>query len=159
MQAISYPASSNPKVPQPTQPFRHRLPVQLRFNDIDALGHLNNSIYLQFMDLGKSAYFSAVMPDRIDWKRVNIVVVNINCDFFAPTYFHEPIEVFTTVTSISERSMRIEQRVINSVTGEVKCVGHTIMAGFDPLTAQGAPLDPSWVNAISAFEEREYARD
>lgn len=158
MQPIQIPASTNPKVPQPSQPFRHRLPMQIRFNDIDALGHLNNSIYLQFMDLGKAAYFSAVMPERIDWKRVNIVVVNINCDFYAPTYFHEPIEVLTTVTAISERSLKIEQRVINSKSGEVKCIGHTVMAGFDPATAQGAPIEQTWVEAISAFEERDFAR-
>ena len=33
--------------------FRHTLPLQLRFNDIDLLGHVNNSVYFSFYDLGK----------------------------------------------------------------------------------------------------------
>ena len=34
--------------------FRHTLPLQLRFNDIDLLGHVNNSVYFSFYDLGLS---------------------------------------------------------------------------------------------------------
>ena len=37
--------------------FKHTLPVQLRFNDIDALGHVNNSIYFTFYDLGKPLFW------------------------------------------------------------------------------------------------------
>ena len=43
-----------------TTPFRHSIPVQLRFNDIDILGHLNNSVYFTLFDLGKTRYFEAV---------------------------------------------------------------------------------------------------
>ena len=39
---------------------KHSVPVQLRFNDTDALGHVNNSTYFSFYDLGKSEYFAAV---------------------------------------------------------------------------------------------------
>lgn len=144
---------NNQRIPEPKYPFRHRLPLQIRFNDIDMLGHLNNGAYLEFMDLGKTHYFKAVMPDGIDMKRINVVVVNINCDFFAPTYFEEPIEVHTAVTSISQHSFRMEQRIVNSVTGQVKCIGRTVMAGFDPATAQGAEIEPSWVNALTAYEQ------
>ena len=31
--------------------FKHSVPVQLRFNDADALGHVNNSVYFTFYDL------------------------------------------------------------------------------------------------------------
>lgn len=30
--------------------FRHSVPVQLRFNDLDPLGHVNNSVYFTFYD-------------------------------------------------------------------------------------------------------------
>ncbi len=154
MQHDKSPVALNPRVPEATITFRHTTPVQIRFNDIDMLGHLNNSVYMEFMDIAKASYFTAVMPQRIDWKRINVVIVNINCDFYAPTYFHEPIEVQTAVVSVSERSFRIEQRIINSKTGEVKCIGHTVMAGFDMATAQSAPIADEWVKALTAFEQR-----
>lgn len=155
MTPITYPASTNPRVPEATQPFRHVTPIQIRFNDIDMIGHINNNAYLEYMDLGKTAYFNAIKPDLVNWKHINVVIVNINCDFFSPGYIKEPIAVLTTVTSISQRSVKLEQRIINMETGDVKCIGRTVMAGFDPKTAQGAEIDPEWVKVICSYEERE----
>ncbi len=67
--------------------FKHKLPVQIRFNDIDSLGHVNNAIYLSYFDLGKSAYFQTVRTQIIDWTKIDIVVANVNIDFHAP-HFH-----------------------------------------------------------------------
>lgn len=155
MNPIEYPASQNPRVPEASQPYRHITPVQLRFNDIDMLGHINNNAYLEFMDLGKTSYFNTVKPELVNWKNINAVIVNINCDFFSPGYIKERLAVLTTVTSISQRSLKMEQRIINVETGDVKCIGRTVMAGFDPKTAQGAPIDSEWVKAICKHEEKE----
>ena len=155
MNPIEYPASQNPRVPEASQPYRHITPVQLRFNDIDMLGHINNNAYLEFMDLGKTSYFNTVKPELVNWKNINAVIVNINCDFFSPGYIKESLAVLTTVTSISQRSLKMEQRIINVETGDVKCIGRTVMAGFDPKTAQGAPIDSECVKAICKHEEKE----
>ena len=40
--------------------FRHTLPIQLRFNDVDKFGHVNNTVYFSFYDLGKTEYFASV---------------------------------------------------------------------------------------------------
>lgn len=154
MDEIKLPASTNPRVTAPEFPFRHMLPLQIRFNDIDVLGHMNNGVYLSFFDLGKSHYFMDVMPEGVDWKRINIVVVNINCDFYAPTFLHEHIAVLTTVTHVGEKSFRLEQRIVNSDTGEVKCIGRTVMAGIDLSTGQSAPIERRWIDAISRYEGR-----
>ena len=51
-------------------PFKCSTPLQLRFNDVDALGHVNNSVYFQFFDLGKTQYFKGLnVQADIDWRR------------------------------------------------------------------------------------------
>ena len=42
--------------------FHHTLPIQLRFNDVDKFGHVNNTVYFSFYDLGKTEYFGSVCP-------------------------------------------------------------------------------------------------
>ena len=64
--------------------FKHTLPVQLRFNDIDALGHVNNSIYFTFYDLGKARYFEDVKRSPINWNDADLVIANINANFLLP---------------------------------------------------------------------------
>lgn len=148
--------NNNPRVPVPEHPFHHKLQLQLRFNDIDMLGHVNNNAYFSYMDLGKADYFRAVMPDdNFDMRTIGVVIANINCDFVAESYMHEPLEVQTQTASIGERSLRMEQRVVNASTGQVKCISHTVMVSFDPKTRQSAPISEKWRNALSSFEQRQ----
>ena len=53
--------------------FHHSLPIQLRFNDVDKFGHVNNTVYFSFYDLGKTEYFASVCPG-VDWEKDGIVV-------------------------------------------------------------------------------------
>lgn len=140
-------------------PFRHSLPLQIRFNDIDTLGHVNNSVYFPFFDLGKANYFNAVRGEVIDWKRADIVVANINCDFVAPVYFHENIEVRTQVERVGGKSFRMIQAIVNADTEEVKCLCATIMVGFDVAHGCAVPIADEWKVALNAFEGRDLSTE
>ena len=93
--------------------FKHTLPVQLRFNDIDALGHVNNSIYFTFYDLGKARYFEEVKRSPINWNDADLVIANINANFLLPVFMHEKIAVQTATISIGNKSLKVAQRIIN----------------------------------------------
>ena len=147
---------SESRIPKEEYEFHHRQPVQIRFNDIDMLGHLNNSIYMQFMDLAKAAYFAQFMEGgRFDWGEVTLVIANINCDFYNPTYINEELEVLTAVESMSHSSLRLEQRVVNAATGQVKCRATTVMVNIDPKTTRSRPITDEWRRRLSDYEGRE----
>lgn len=150
----TYLPSDNPHVTPAKVPFRHHLQVQTRFTDIDMLGHINNNVYLSFMDLAKLDYFTTISNGRLSIKDIRMVVVHIDCDFTAPSYFGEQLQVWTTIAHVGERSVTLEQRVVNEATGQTKCVGRTVMAGFDPATASGAPIDKAWLEAAATYEQR-----
>ena len=152
---INIPPCPNPKVPESPVPFRHVIEAQLRFNDVDIFGHINNSVYLQLLDLAKVKYFEAVLGGPVDWHVATVVVVNINASFYSPGYFDEPLAVATAVGHISQHSFILEQRIYNTQTGDVKCVAQTVMAGFDPSTDTGAPSPDDWRTSLLRFEHRQ----
>ena len=82
--------------------FNHTLPIQLRFNDVDKFGHVNNTVYFSFYDLGKTEYFASVCPD-VDWEKDGIVVVHIEANFLAQIYGSDHIAVQTAVTEIGTK--------------------------------------------------------
>lgn len=147
---------NNSRVPKAEFTFRHHQKVQIRFNDIDILGHLNNSVYLQFMDLAKVSYFRRILDEKLDFSGKCLVIVNINCDFYSPTFLEENIEVVTATVSISEKSLRLEQRVVNVDNGDVKCLCHTIMAGFDPSSGGSMAIPDEWRLLIGGYEGRKF---
>lgn len=143
------------QVPDAPGEFRHSVDIQTRFNDADIFGHINNSSYLQYLDLGKVRYFEAVtgLPMTVDGPAV--VIVNINCSFYSPAYIYEPLTVLTRCVKISHRSFTLCQRVVNRSNGDVKCEAYVVMAGFVPSAARGCELLPSWVKGLREFEHGE----
>lgn len=138
--------------------FRHSYPLQIRFNDIDTLGHVNNSIYFTFYDLGKSRYFEAVKNCSIDWRRADVVIANINADFLSPIYPDEKISVETCTLEIGNRSFTLLQRLINMQTGEIKGICRTVMVGFDITAGISAPVSDEWKEAICRFEKADLCK-
>ena len=143
------------KVPEPAFPFFHTQEVHVRFNDFDMLGHVNNTMYLQYMDGGKVAYINHVLGSNFNFHREAMVIANINCDFYHVTLMDEPLKVLTRVDSIGEYSFILEQRVINSDTQEVKCVCRTVMVGFNIEENAKMAIPPLWRELISDFEHRD----
>jgi len=134
--------------------FNHTTPIQLRFNDFDALGHVNNSVYFSFYDLGKTSYFNDVMPDMSVNKKVGVVIANIQVNFILPVYPQENVAVQTAVTEIGNKSFKLLQQLIDLDTNEVKCICQTVMVGFDAETKTTSIISDKWKKAMTDFESK-----
>lgn len=154
MKTGSFLPSDNPRIPRADHPYFHCLKLQTRFTDCDMLGHVNNNTFLSYMDLGKARYFETALGPLFDFNNIAVAIVNINVDFYEQAFFVEPLEVWTRVTAIGNKSIHFEQRVVNSSTGHTKCMASTAMTAFDPATAKSIPLDQAWVAAVELYEER-----
>lgn len=139
------------ELPDPAS-FKHRVDLQIRFNDIDILGHLNNTVYFSFYDTGKAYYLEAVEGGDINWQRVESVVANVDCAFIESIYFGTEIEVLTRCEQMGHRSFTIFQMITDKATGAVKSICRSVMVSIDPDTKQSVPLPQKWIDGIRAYE-------
>lgn len=140
----------NPQELPDAASFSHRLPLQIRFNDVDVLGHVNNTVYMAFYDTGKAHFMMDLLGRKIDWQDVDTVVANIDCAFVAPIFFGEEIEVLTKCIGVHDKSFRLLQMLRESRTGEIKSVCETVMVSFDPHTQKAMPLSDEWREKLTA---------
>lgn len=145
----------NHKELPPLELFHSHTPLQIRFNDVDMLGHVNNTVYFSFYDTGKTYYFSEVRGRTMDWKHVDTIIANVNCAYIAPIFFGEEIEVLTTCISVSEKSFKLLQMIREVKTGEIKSVCETVMVSYDPAGHTSRPLPEGWKKMLSEFEQRD----
>lgn len=138
----------DPKSLPPISEFGHSVGLQIRFNDIDVLGHLNNTVYFSMYDTGKAYYFNSLMGGAMDWRRVETVLANVDCCYISPVYFGEEIEVRTRVMAIHEKSFRLQQVIVEKNTGEVRSAAETVMVSIDPDTKRAVPIPPRWREAL-----------
>jgi acyl-CoA thioester hydrolase len=48
--------------------------LQVRFNDLDMAGHVHNSEYLNYFEIGRIDFFNQVIAKDWDWKKQGILV-------------------------------------------------------------------------------------
>jgi len=134
--------------------FHHVLPLQIRFNDVDKFGHVNNTVYFQFYDTTKTEYFASVCKD-VDWEQVAIVVVKIEAEFLGQVKTGCKLAGRTRVTRIGRTSFELEQEVFDTDTSEVKSRCRSVMVLYDLVHQQSMPFPDAWRQAISQYDGLE----
>lgn len=133
--------------------FHHSIPVQLRFNDIDILGHVNNIVYFSLYDLAKARFLETMRKGHIDFRKVECVIANINCSYIKQIRFGEEIEVLTRCIRLGERSFTLQQCLVEAPTREIRSICETVMVCFDPDTGKSSPMSPELRSALIAYED------
>lgn len=133
--------------------YNHSLPIQIRFNDVDSFGHVNNTVYLSFYDLGKTDYFRAVLGKNVD-KTFDLIIAHIDVDFLAPVFMNDEIIVDTAVTHIGQKSLTLTQRIICKKSNTIKCIANTVMVAYDFEKKCSKNISDEYRNAIGSFEKR-----
>ena len=135
-----------------THTFRHRMPAQLRFSDVDRFGHVNNSVYFSLFDMCKTRYFNDVVGTDI-FDRMAPVVVHIEANFISPVYFPDEIVIDTSIVKIGNKSFTLMQRALNQRTEEVKCYCETVMVMMDTVTNESVEIDSEFRTKVSSYEK------
>lgn len=136
--------------------FFHRLPVQIRFNDVDRYGHVNNNAYFAYYDLGKQEYLYKVLKADYRTDEVVPVIANINADFIFPILYGDDIVVETRVSHIGNKSFTLHQRAVNVQQNRVVCECRTVMVCFNLKTQESAEVPEHFRRAIELFEQRSF---
>ncbi len=132
--------------------YRHRIPVQLRFNDVDRFGHVNNTVYFSLYDLGKAEYLHAVLDARFEQQDVVPVVANINADFLHPIFYGDPVVIETATVRLGHKSFTLHQRAVNTATGAVLCQCSTTMVCFSLSAGETVDIPVGVRAAIERYE-------
>lgn len=136
--------------------FRHTMPVQIRFSDVDQFGHVNNSVYFSLYDLAKTTYIKDVLGS-VDWTKMAIVVANVNANFFMPVFFSDHLVIETAVIHLGNKSFTLLQRAVTTDTHEVKCECRTVMVGYDLTTKEPMLIPEDYKKAICKYEGKTLA--
>jgi len=67
--------------------------IPIRWGDMDAMGHVNNTIYFRYMEQARIGWFDALVPDEQAWGSTGIVIANAQCNYLRPITYPGTVEV------------------------------------------------------------------
>ncbi|MBI9056154.1 acyl-CoA thioesterase [Labilibaculum sp. DW002] len=134
--------------------FKHTKKIQIRFGDIDLMGHANNGVQLSYLDLARMEYFQKVYGEVIDWKDAALIVAHLEIDYLSPIMLDDKIEVHTKIYKIGNKSVSLHQDIVDSISGEIKTKTSQVMVAFSSKLGKSILVPETLKIRIREFEDK-----
>jgi acyl-CoA thioester hydrolase len=129
-------------------------PTEVRYGDLDPQGHVNNAKYLTYFEQARIYYLIklGLFSKDQSFMEVGLIVADIHITYHSTTHYGDVIKVGVKTTKIGNKSLTIEQCVMDANTGKVMASGTVIMVTFDYEGLKTVPVPDEWKKRISEFE-------
>lgn len=96
--------------------------IQVRFSDLDVLGHVNNSVYLSYFEQARIHYFGQMLGQNWDWIENGVLLVKNTVEYHLPILLNDIPQVKITTEKIGRKSFVLSYQIyvgdILKTTGE-----------------------------------------
>ncbi|PTM59842.1 acyl-CoA thioesterase [Desmospora activa] len=124
--------------------------IQVRFNECDGLGHVNNAVYYTYMEAARIELFQLLDPD-MDLHNWKLIVASTSCDYKAQATFGQWLTITTETEKIGNTSFTLLHRILDRDTGELIALGHAVMVHFDYHQQKSVPLTSTMVQTLQSL--------
>lgn len=119
--------------------FRFRYGMEVRFRDLDALGHVNNAVYLTYFESARMAFWMQMMG-RADLQGMNMILARAEIDFRSPLVFGEKVEIGVGCTSVGRSSFVLEQDMHERGAFRLVAQAKKVLVHYDYAALRSLPL-------------------
>jgi acyl-CoA thioester hydrolase len=120
---------------------------RVRFRDLDAMGHVNNAVFLTYIESARVAFLqhlgaAATLEDMA------IIVARIEIDFRAPVGFGDEVDISVRTSRFGGKSFDLdyELRVEDTVVAEAK----SVLVAYDYGKGEAVDLPNEWREKLAA---------
>ena len=123
----------------------HRLTV--RFRDCDPLGHVNNAVFLTYLEQARFHLWRAQLgyvatPANSTGKRgVGFILARAECDFKSQARYGDELEVRLSLEAIGQKSFTYTYEIVDVSTRRVVASARTVQVRFDYDENRSLPID------------------
>ena len=103
--------------------------IAIRWGDMDAMGHVNNTVYFRYMEQARISWFDALVPQEEAWKSTGIVIANASCNFKRAINYPGTVEIQVYIGAPGGSSVPTFYEL--SVNGEVYADGAATVVFID----------------------------
>lgn len=133
--------------------FRYSHPMEIRFADLDALGHVNNAKYFTYMEMARLLYVRQVIGWMGNQDTPGVILARSECDFKIPLLLGDPIRVYVRAARIGQKSFDIEHAIVRETDQAEAARGKSVLVAYNYSNGQSVPVPDEWRAKMAAFEQ------
>jgi len=108
------------------------IPIEIRFRDLDALGHVNHAVFITYFEEGRKAFFQEYF-DVGDSSEFNFIMAHVRCDYLKPIQLsHRRVMLQMWVGKMGNKSFDLEYRLTDATDPTILfATGASVQVCFD----------------------------
>lgn len=116
----------------------HTSRLAIRWGDMDAFGHVNNTVYFRYMEQARIEWLAGLFPDRDGTIALPMVIVNASCTFLLPLVYPGEVEIGMWLGDPGRTSVGSFYEI--RMNGDKFAEGAAKIVWLDPASGRPAPL-------------------
>jgi acyl-CoA thioester hydrolase len=121
--------------------------------DQDALGHVNNTVYIRWFETARIAYCEKVgLWNLMAIERIGPILAAVHCNFRRQLHYPDTVIVGTKIAQIGRTSLKLDHVVESLHTRTIVADGHCILVVYDYNSQSPTPVPDSMRQAIETLE-------
>jgi len=120
-------------------PARFSHPIEVRFRDLDALGHVNNAVYLTYLESARIAYWMHVTR-RSGLDALDMILARVEIDYRSPLSYGEAVDVTVRCASMRRSSFVLEFTATERAAGRLVAEARKVLVHYDYSAARSLAL-------------------
>jgi acyl-CoA thioester hydrolase len=140
-------------MPEKLSDYKFKLPISIRFSDIDAVGHVNNATYLTYFEDARLHYWK----DAIGWdfEKCGIIVGRSEINYLKQVTLFDKITCYVRVVRIGNSSFDVMHVLVKeTATGEEICTtGKTVCVCYDYSAKKSIQIPETERNRMIEYDE------
>ncbi|PHQ37645.1 thioesterase [Halorubrum persicum] len=122
--------------------------IDVRFRDIDAMGHVNNAVYATYLEQARTTYFRDVLD--ADLSSIATVLASLSIDFRRPVELTDgTVAVEIAIDELGTSSVTMAHDIRTG--GEVVAEAEATLVSLDPDSGKPAPIPDEHRSAIESY--------
>ena len=117
-----------------------RIEREVRFRDLDAMGHVNNAVYATYLEEARAALYRSVLGMTL--AEADTVLAHLSIDFLRPITLESPFEVLLWTGPLGSSSIPMEYEL--RVAGDLMATAETVQVVIDRETGAPRPIPAQW---------------
>ncbi len=133
-------------------------PLRPRFRDTDAMGHINNAVYVTYIEVARQEYWRAFKNDD-NYKVVPFILARVEIDFRSEALMHETLELCIRCSYVGGKSFGFDYRIREAKSQRLVVAARSVQVFYDYATKTSMPCPPEMRARLEEFEGRKLDRE
>ena len=136
------------------------VPIVVRFRDLDAMGHVNNAVYLTYFETARVAYHQRLTGrPTLDFRDFDFILGEVTCRYRSPAYLGETLLVGIRVASVGHKSFVFEYEMRDQASGRLVAEGRSVQVMYDYREQRSKPVSEEFLAKVEALQGQPVARE